>query len=272
MASTVNYMEITSPDGTRIGCHLSGTGPPLVIVHGTSGTHGSFDLVQPSLAESFTLIAIDRRGRDTSGDSLGPYAIEREFEDVAAVVDSVGEPTSLFGHSYGALVALGAAPLMRNLAKLVLYEAPLGVLNVSDLFLERLDDLAKQGDLEALLTEFYVDFVGLQSEQLSAELRMPDWETRVAAAAAISRELRAAQEWRPNPNAYHDFAAPTLMLLGSDSPEWAKRATEAATALIKHSRVIILQGQGHVATATAPKLIAAEIAAFLSDPMNPSRS
>ena len=131
----LDYMEVTSPDGTRIGCHLSGKGPPLVLVHGTSGTHGGFDLVQPNLAESFTLIAIDRRGRGTSGDAPGPYAIEREFEDLAAVVDLFGEPASVFGHSYGALIAFGAVPLARNLSKLVLYEPPLGVRNVSDVFL-----------------------------------------------------------------------------------------------------------------------------------------
>ena len=142
----------------------------------------SFDLLLPHLVEKFTLIAIDRRGCGTSGDAPGPYSIEREFEDVAAVVNSVGERVSLFGHSYGALVALGAAPLARNLAKLVLYEPPLRVRNVSDLFLERLDDLARRGDLETLLTEFYnVDWMGLTPEQLNAGRMRPDWGSRVAA-------------------------------------------------------------------------------------------
>src|SRR5438105_4118037 len=131
--------EITSPDGARIGCHVSGTGPPLVLVHGTSGTHAGFDLLLPHLVEKFTLIAIDRRGRGTSGDARGAYSIEREFEDVAAVVDSVGERASLFGHSYGASVALGAVPLVRNLARLALYEPPSSRF-VSDRLLERLKD------------------------------------------------------------------------------------------------------------------------------------
>jgi pimeloyl-ACP methyl ester carboxylesterase len=261
----LDTFEITSPDGTRIGCHLSGKGPPLVLVHGTSGTHGGFGFVEPNLAESFTVVAIDRRGRGTSGDALGPYAIEREFEDVAAVVDSFSEPASLFGHSYGALVAFGALPLARNLARLVLYEPPLSVRAFSDLFLDRLDDLARRGDLEAVLTEFYVE-VGLQPEQVNAERMLPDWGSRVAAAATIPRELRAAEQvWKPNPNAYREFTTPTLLLLGSESPEWAKQATETATTLIRDSRVVILQGQGHIATATAAggRLIAAEVAAFL---------
>jgi pimeloyl-ACP methyl ester carboxylesterase len=259
----LRHLEVTSPDGTVIGCHLSGTGPRLVLVHGTSGSHGSFDWLQPHLVGSFTLIAIDRRGRGTSGDGSDRYAIDREFEDVAAVVDSFGEPTGVFGHSYGALVALGAAPLARNLTKLVLYEAPLGVLNVADHFLERLDELARQGHLEALLTEFYVDFVGLSSEQLKAERMLPDWGSRVAAAAAISRELRAAQEWKPNAKSYQEFTAPALLLLGSESADWARQAAQTATALIKHAQLAILHGQGHIATATAPELVAAEVTAFL---------
>ena len=258
----VGSFEITSPDATRIGCYSSGTGPPLVLVHGTSGTHAGLDLLLPHLVEKFTLIAIDRRGRGTSGDTPGPYSIEREFEDVAAVVNSVGERVSLFGHSYGALVAIGAAPLARNLEKLVLYEAPLRVSNVSHLFLERLDDLARRGDLETLLTEFYV-WLSLTPEQLDAGRMERDWGFRVAAAATIPRELRAAHGWKPNAKDYQEFTTPTLLLLGSESPELYKQATKNATALIRDSRVAVLQGRGHIATGTAPELLAAEVAAFL---------
>jgi pimeloyl-ACP methyl ester carboxylesterase len=240
----------------------AGTGPPLVLVHGTSGTHAGFDLFVPHLVEKFTLIAVDRRGRGTSGDAPGPYSIKREFEDVAAVVNSVGERVSLFGHSYGALVAIGAAPLARNLEKLVLYEPPLRDRDVSNLFLERLDDLARRGDLETLLTEFYV-WLSLTPEQLNALRMERDWGLRVAAAATIPRELRAARGWDPNTRDYQEFTTPTLLLLGSESPEFFKQATEDATALIKDCRTVILQGQGHIATATAPELLASELATFL---------
>src|SRR5207248_6742596 len=105
------------------------------------------------------------------------------------------------------------APLARNLASLVLYEPPLCVHNVSARFLEHLDDLARRGDLETLLTEFLVDFVGLEPEVLDAERRLPDWGIRVRSAATIPRELRAAQDWQPNTESYRKFAAPTLFLL-----------------------------------------------------------
>src|SRR3712207_2617173 len=98
---------VTSVDGTPIAYWSSGEGSPLVLVHGTAADHARWRPVLPAFEERFTVYAIDRRGRGGSGDS-DDYAIEREFGDVAAVVDSLGEPVTLLGHSYGALCALEA--------------------------------------------------------------------------------------------------------------------------------------------------------------------
>lgn len=119
VASTLEY--VTSRDGTRIACQRSGEGQPLVLVHGTTGAHWSFNLLLPSLVGRFTVYSVDRRGRGESGDRE-EYAIEWEFEDVAAVVDSIGKPATLFGHSYGATLALGAALLTDNVHRLILNE------------------------------------------------------------------------------------------------------------------------------------------------------
>jgi pimeloyl-ACP methyl ester carboxylesterase len=96
-----------------------------VLVHGTAAAHWSFRFVAPLLAERFTVYAVDRRGRGESGDGSA-YAIEREFEDVAAAVAAIGGQVAVFGHSFGATVALGAAALERNPSRLVLYEASPG--------------------------------------------------------------------------------------------------------------------------------------------------
>src|SRR5918998_6394003 len=117
---------VTSEDGTRIAGWRSGEGPPLVLVHGTAADHSRWKPVLPAFEERFTVYAVDRRGRGDSGDAED-YAIEREFEDVAAVVDTIGEPANLLGHSYGALCALEAALLTPNVRKLVLYEPPMEV-------------------------------------------------------------------------------------------------------------------------------------------------
>lgn len=98
--------RIISKDSTPIAYQQSGKGPPLVLVHGTTADHTRWAPVLQPLEEHFTLYALDRRGRGESGDADAEhYSIEREFDDVAAVVDSIGEPAYLLGHSYGALCA-----------------------------------------------------------------------------------------------------------------------------------------------------------------------
>jgi pimeloyl-ACP methyl ester carboxylesterase len=101
---------VTTESGTPVAYWRSGKGPPLVLVHGTAADHSRWSPVLPALEERFTVNAIDRRGRGGSGDT-DDYPVEREFEDVAAVVDSLGEPVNLLGHSYGGLLALEAALL-----------------------------------------------------------------------------------------------------------------------------------------------------------------
>ena len=116
---------VTSADGTPIAVFSSGDGPPLVLVHGATADHTTFRVVGPRFAERFAVHAIDRRGRGASGD--GPaYAIEREFEDVAAVAEALAEasgaPVGVFGHSYGGRCALGAALLTDTIGRVVSYE------------------------------------------------------------------------------------------------------------------------------------------------------
>jgi pimeloyl-ACP methyl ester carboxylesterase len=117
----VTMHKVTSPDGTRISCHRSGAGQPLVLVAGTGAANPKAWPVFSALEQHFTVYAVDRRGHGSSGDSP-TYGIEREFEDIAAVVDSIGEPANLLGHSFGGLCALEAALLTQNIRKLILYE------------------------------------------------------------------------------------------------------------------------------------------------------
>jgi pimeloyl-ACP methyl ester carboxylesterase len=110
-----------SKDGTQIACWRSGTGPAMVLVHGSTSDHTNWDGVRSELEPSLTVYAMDRRGREASGDAQ-PYAAAREFEDVAAVVDEIGGPVHVAGHSWGAVCALEAARLTRNIARMVLYD------------------------------------------------------------------------------------------------------------------------------------------------------
>jgi pimeloyl-ACP methyl ester carboxylesterase len=125
-APAVHEGTAHSADGTRIGYHRLGSGPAIVFVHGSVSTHTDWMPVARLLADRFTCYSVDRRGRNRSIHEAGPYAIEREYEDVQAVLTVAGPGAFLAGHSFGAICALGAA--LRQLPpRLVLYEPPLPV-------------------------------------------------------------------------------------------------------------------------------------------------
>src|SRR5690242_14877768 len=107
------YVTVTSKDGTPLALWKSGVGPSLVAVHGACADHTAWDSVVPLLADTFTVYAMDRRGRGASGDAPR-YALEREFEDVAAAVDALPGPVHLYGHSFGGICAVEAAMRTRN--------------------------------------------------------------------------------------------------------------------------------------------------------------
>ncbi|HLF01405.1 MAG TPA: alpha/beta fold hydrolase, partial [Anaerolineales bacterium] len=94
--------KITSKDGAPLACHRTGVGSPLVLVHGTGGSSARWTPILPAIEAQFSIYALDRRGRGGSGDAPN-YSLEREFEDVALVVDSIQPPVDLLGHSFGGM-------------------------------------------------------------------------------------------------------------------------------------------------------------------------
>jgi pimeloyl-ACP methyl ester carboxylesterase len=116
--------SVVSADGTRIAYRRLGTGPVLVFVHGSVSTHTDWMRVAKLLAPHYTCYTIDRRGRAHSGPGHSSYSLEREYEDIAAVIAQTGPVAALIGHSYGAICTLGAA-LRNPVPRLVVYEPPL---------------------------------------------------------------------------------------------------------------------------------------------------
>jgi pimeloyl-ACP methyl ester carboxylesterase len=259
---------VTSRDGTPVAYERGGEGPPLVLVHGTTADHLTWELVQPELRKHFTVYAIDRRGRGESG-SGSAYDIEREFEDVVAVIDSIGVPADLLGHSYGAICALEAALRSSRVRRLILYEGTFPVPEGTELYppeaLDRVRSQLEAGDQEGALTTFYRDIVLMSPEELEMMRSLPVWPARVAMAPTIPREARAEDGWFSDfdPARLSDFGIPTLILLGGDSPAGQKAAAEALEAALPDGRIVVLAGQGHVAQRTAPELFAREVVQFL---------
>ncbi len=117
--------DVRSRDGAPLAVWVEGDGPPLVLVHGSIQDHTVSAALVHELRSDVTTFSMDRRGFGGSGDTSG-YTIERDFEDVAAVVDAVaartGEPVASWGHSYGANCVMGGAALTGNVSHILLYE------------------------------------------------------------------------------------------------------------------------------------------------------
>lgn len=260
--------KILSPDGTPIAYQQSGMGSPLVLVHGTGGAYKRWSPILPALDKQFTVYAVDRRGRGESGEALD-YAIEREFEDVAAVVDSIGEDVSLLGHSFGGICSLEAALLTSRLRKLILYEPPLPIPGVPIYphgMIDQLYALLDAGDRSGVITTFMREIVRMPPHELELFQSSPAFSARVAAAHTLPRELRAHEAYRFEPERFNKLNVPTLLLLGGDSPSFFKAAVEALHAALPDSRVVVLPGQQHIAIDTAPDLFVREVLAFLAEP------
>lgn len=251
----------TSRDGTPIGYQRSGHGRPLVLVHGTSADHSRWRTVLPLLEPHSTVYALDRRGRGASGDGTA-YAIEQEFADVAAVVDAIGEPVDLLGHSYGAICALEAALLTAGVRRLVLYEPPVLAPPLSEVD-DRLEELLAQGRRAEVVETFFREIVGMPEYQLDLLRSLPSWPARVAAAHTVVRERKHLDGHRFDPARFGSLNVPTLLLAGGDSPSFLQDSTAAVAAAVPGARVVTLEGQQHVAMDTVPDRFVAEVLGFL---------
>jgi pimeloyl-ACP methyl ester carboxylesterase len=252
--------HVEAPDAVRIACEVSGEGPPLVLVHGAGSARWSFDAVRPHLEARFTVIAIDRRGRGDSTDAEG-YALEWEYDDVAAVVSDAGDGTMLVGHSYGGLVATGAAGLL-DLPRLALYEPVMGAGLAAPQTIDRWERLIEEGDRDTVVREFYRDIAGYDEAAINELASSPVWEARREIVPTVPRELRAAHGHRFDPDALRRIRAPVLLLVGTESPAWAVRSVDAHAQALSTAERHALEGQGHSANMTAPDLLAAELERF----------
>jgi pimeloyl-ACP methyl ester carboxylesterase len=276
MGTTMAETHVRSADGTSIAYWSSGEGPPLVLVHGGTADHTRWRTVLPVLEQQATVYAMDRRGRGGSGGSGGSgeggdYSIEREFDDVAAVVNDIagrtGGPVDLFGHSFGAVCALGGARQAADrVRRLVLYEPPIGptAATVADEVVTRLEELLAHGRREELLVTFFREEVRMPPEEIELLRGLPAWQARLAAAHTLPRELRAVISFDPSDDWFAGVTAPTLLLLGGDSPKPVVEATRMVHRALPDARIEDLPGQQHVAMDTAPELVTQLVQDFLA--------
>jgi len=254
--------RITTPGGVTASYEKSGSGPPLVLVHGSLSNHeGAWMLVKPLLQPKFTVYAVARRGRGDTTATEG-HSIADEAADLAAVIEAIGEPVFLLGHSFGAQVSLAAAAgVPEKVRKLVLYEPPVPTAMTRER-LQGLQVLAAKGEDEAMVDDFMRNVVKVPGEQVDLIRTTPFWQLLVNDAQNSIREWPALVNYDFKAGRFATLPMPVLLLTGSDSPQEIY-GTKALAAAIAGARVVEFAGQGHVAQAFAPQVFAEAVTSFL---------
>ncbi|WP_254769209.1 alpha/beta fold hydrolase [Salinilacihabitans rarus] len=260
---------VTSADGTEIAYERSGSGPPLVLVHGAIFDRTVWELgdVRSTFAEHNTVYAMDRR---CHGDSEHPeaYGVEPQFDDVVSVVESINEPVHLLGHSGGANFALGAAPRIDNLRSLILYEPYIpsdeDVDDVEETIAEMIA-LLDEGRNERALALFLGDVAQLTADELDELRSAPIWDAHVNTFhQTLLPGLETFEEHEWDLTTFEDLSTPTLLLVGSESGH-LKETGEELHDTLPSSRLTTFDGHGHAANIVAPDRFTDEVLSFISE-------
>ena len=264
---------VTSKDGTRIGFDRTGEGPVLVLVAGALSDRSSTTRLAALLSERSTVINYDRRGRGESTDTL-PYAVEREVEDIEALIDAAGGSASVFGHSSGAVLALeAAARLPAKVRKQVLFEPPFVVDDsrprVPEDFVAHIDELIAAGKRGDAVAYFMTDAVGVPAEFVDGMKKSPMWAAMERTAHTLAYDGRLmgdTQAGKPLPaERWKTAKAPALVLSGGASEPWLHAAAEALAALLPDAEHRVLEGLDHAAAVMAAEKLVPVLAEFLAD-------
>jgi pimeloyl-ACP methyl ester carboxylesterase len=257
--------KVRSKDGTPIAFDRSGEGPPIVLVDGAlcyraSGPMGPLAAL---LAPHFTVFTYDRRGRGDSGDTA-PYAVEREVEDIEALINEADGSAFVYGVSSGAALALEAANRGLAIRKLALYESPFIVdgsrpPTPTD-FVAQLNELIAS-DRRGDAVKLFMKLVGVPTIFIVLMRCLPMWSKLTAVAHTLPYDITIVQDnqrGKPLPIArWARVTVPTLVADGGKSPAWMRNGTRALADVLPNAKYRTLDGQTHMvkAKAQAPMLV-----------------
>ena len=257
---------VTSRDGTTIAFDRLGAGPALVLITGALGTRAGHQPLAALLAGKFTVFNYDRRGRGDSGDTA-PYAVEREIEDIDAVIAAAGGSTYLYGISSGAILAVEAAnALPSKVTKLALYEPPFIIDDsrppLPADYVARLNAATAAGRPGDAVELFMTDAIRLPAEYLAPMRESPMWAGMEAVAHTIAYDgtvVGDTMSGKPLPQGRWAAAAmPTLVITGELSEGFFHTGGRSLAGDLPDARHTTLAGQDHNVSAEAlvPILIA----------------
>jgi pimeloyl-ACP methyl ester carboxylesterase len=256
--------KVVSKDGTAIVFDRIGNGPTVILVDGAlcCRSMGPSGQLAELLSQHFTVITYDRRGRGASGDTA-PYAVEREVDDIAALLNEAGGAAFVWGMSSGAVLALEAANRLRGIKKLALYEAPF---IVDDTRPTTESDWVQIGEAVAAdrrseAVKLFLKSVGVPGFFMALMRLMPMWSKLKAIAHTLPYDgaiVQDNQRGKPlPPRRWASVTVPALVMDGGNSPAWMLHANRALASVLPNARYRTLEGQTHLLkpTAHAPILV-----------------
>jgi pimeloyl-ACP methyl ester carboxylesterase len=252
---------ITSADGTKLAARHSGHGSPIVLVHGANGSLETFALIEGLLAERHSVWVYSRRGRGGSGD--GPdYGLDREVEDVSAVLATVGDRAHLLGHSGGAVYCLLAAARRRSMRSLVLYEPPLHGDRFDPIVVEEVQAALDAGDPDLALEVLFPVGIAVEEEVRIIRSRPEVWARACEGVGLVPRELRTARGAIDRLTESDPPDVPTLYLYGEETDASIFATPEEVAGLLPNAQLHGLPGQRHLAFAFDPTSFAQAVLDF----------
>lgn len=263
-------LTVQSADGTTIAYEKTGNGPALIVIGGAFNTRQSPADLVPLLATHFSVYAYDRRGRGDSTDTP-PFAIEREVEDLAALVDAVGGSAMIYGHSSGGGVGLHAAAGGVEITKLAIYEPPftppLGFESLQA-WKDAIQGAVDVGDRERAAVLF-LQGSGAHPGMIEGITASPWWPSMAALAHTLPYDLSFLNDGAVPVELMQGVGVPTLMMFGGDSPPWAGSVATTAADALPNGTMLSFAGQDHNAD---PAVIAPALTDFFTDAQGLTRS
>jgi len=257
-----------SKDGTQIAYTRKGVGYPLILIDGAF-CHRNFGAnvkLPQYLAEHFEVYTYDRRGRGESGNQL-PYTIEREFEDLQALIDEIGKPPFVYGISSGAALALEACKYGLSFNKLVVFEAPYITDNsrqpLPDYYLETIQNKIQRKEYGKAVKYFMEKGIGLPKLVIWMMQLMPAWKKMKQIAPTLAYDTLMLKEYgNGQPFKTEDWLKvklPVLVVSGTKSEQWAQNAMKQLAEVLPNGKHLELVGQNHL---VSPKVLAPQLINF----------
>ncbi|MEU9604622.1 alpha/beta fold hydrolase [Streptomyces sp. NPDC048057] len=252
-----------SADGTPIAYEQRGDGPAVVLVSGALDTAAAQAPLADLLASHFSVFTYDRRGRGGSGDTAG-YAVEREVEDLAAVIEEAGGRARVHGSSSGGALALRAAASGLPITQLSVYEPPFDPATppgcpVGD-HLARTRELVADGKVDEALVLF-LDLVGTPGNVIEHMRDFPVWSELAATAHTLPYDYAVMGDGAVPVGLLHEVAVRVMVIEGGASAPSMREAARLVAEALPRGRHRTLTGQTHD---VAPHVLAPVVATFFA--------